>query len=166
MHRALLLPCPGCFRHVRVGSGACPFCGKGLRRSFGTSRAPLQPHRKTRAGAYSHTAAASLLAAAACGGLASSSNGDAGDAGDATPPDRDGGDATLGRDVAAMDAAVDALDGGGVELLDATPPCDSGPAEIADACGDARCAGGQCILFECRIRCAPAPPYGKAHIEE
>jgi hypothetical protein len=168
--RALLLPCPACLRHVRVNSGQCPFCDKELPRSFGTSAAFFQPRRTTRAGVYSHTAAASLLAAAACGGLIGGSNVDAGDA---TAPDGGTGDASSGHE----DAAIRLVDGGADVLdeedaaLDAAP-CDSGPRQTLDAaaCGalDAYCPffEGECQLFECHVMCPPAPPYGKAFIED
>jgi hypothetical protein len=113
--RALLLPSPTCLRHVRVDSGPCPFCDRGLPRSFGTSQAPFAPPRKTRAGMFSHTAAASLLAATACGGLVAGSNDDAGDATvpDATVPDAENGDTSPRPDVLSPpDLSMDAHDDG------------------------------------------------------
>jgi hypothetical protein len=150
-----------------VSSAECPFCGRELPRSFGTSAAFLTPHRTTRAGMYSHTAAASLLAAAACGGLAAGSNADAGDAtvrdGESDAPD-------AGRDafVPPQDGNMERLDLGEAGFDDADAgPCDSGPRERLDACGDVDCRGlGGCSLFECRIECNATPPYGKASIED
>jgi hypothetical protein len=115
---------------------------------------------------YSHTAVASLLAAAACGGLTAGSNADAGDAtvrdGESDAPDG-------GRDVSkpALDGRDDVLDAGeaGPDAADATAPCDSGPSERLDACGDLGCFFG-CYRHDCRNQCLPAPPYGKAFIED
>jgi hypothetical protein len=170
MNPRLLLPCSACFRHVRVDSGACPFCGFELPRWFGALAAPLQPRRTTRAGAYSHTAAASLLAAAACGGLVAGTNADGGDA---TVPDGRNGDTSSSQDASVPPGDGDVLDagdartdaGGGLDAADAGP-CDSGPAMRLDACGDVQCMWGSCFVYECQLRCPPAPPYGKAFIED
>jgi hypothetical protein len=102
---------------------------------------------------YSHTAAASLLAAAACGGLVVGSNSDAGDA---TIPDAHSGDS-------GQDATTHPGDGGLNLLGDGTPEepvCDSGPEQFLDACGDV--CQGHCVLLECKIRCpVVVPPYGR-----
>jgi hypothetical protein len=38
-----LVACPSCARHVRVGEGDCPFCGRSLGDSFGARPLPPPP---------------------------------------------------------------------------------------------------------------------------
>jgi hypothetical protein len=186
MRSALLLPCPACLRHIRVDSEDCPFCARHPPVSFRTRPAPHSPRRTTRAGVFSHTAAASLLAATACGNVVSLSDDDAG--ADATTrdsgrPDGRAGDAAM-TDVVSFDGAEDATDAkqdvamhvadGGRDVLsdgegrlDAADdgPCDSG-AEAVDAneCRERNCHYG-CDRWNCEIVCF-TPPYGTAFIED
>jgi hypothetical protein len=155
---SFLLPCPSCARHVRVDSGACPFCGGPLPASFRSLVAPRVTRRASRAGMYAHTARASLLAiaAAGCGGLATGGDGgvqkEAGST-DGTLVDHviipvDGGpDASLDRTLES-----DALEAGSFDssLRDSAAPSDA--TCQPDACP----FNGRC----CGDRCCPAPPYG------
>jgi hypothetical protein len=178
--KGTLLPCPSCFRHVRLGAQACPFCAGGLSDAFGREGSTLV-RRKTRFGAYSQTAAtAAMLAAAGCGDLAqsvtdasarSSSDGgvfdavvvsDAGSQQEDAGFERCGGSGSEG---GLLDSGAGGTVDSGTEASDDTgAACDSGPLRVldADACGDVKCAyySEHCILFECRIECPPPRPYG------
>jgi hypothetical protein len=185
--KGTLLPCPSCFRHVRLDSPACPFCAGPLPDAF-HREGPVLVRRKTRFAGYSHTAAtAALLAATGCGDLAASgadaSLGSSPDGGgvdvvvaeDGSPPPRDATRSDVGVLVDAAppgsdgslqpDAGLtaDANDDTSVTMEIDAGPCDSGPyhAIDAEACLAARCSwGGGCSLFECRVQCPPPPPYG------
>jgi hypothetical protein len=168
--KGTLLPCPSCFRHVRLGSTTCPFCAGVLPDAF-RREGPTLVRRKTRFGAYSHTAAtAAMFAAVGCGDVVQSVM----DASVHSPSDDGTFDAVVVTDVASpqKDTGVTALDGSSVmdaggavdsgadTSSDVGAPCDSGPWHILDACGDVKCGFGSCSMFECRIECPPPPPYG------
>lgn len=61
----MLIPCPGCQRHVRAGDSACPFCGVSVRSSTAASRAvPRASAGLKRAALFALSA---TVAASACG---------------------------------------------------------------------------------------------------
>jgi hypothetical protein len=137
---------------------------------------------------FSHTAAASLLAATACGELLSGASGDASVTGDASTSDAERKDARSAQDAltdvvlpdarredagSGRDGAMQAMDGGPdvfgdsdteLDAADAAP-CDSGPIEIVDA-NECTELCFECVRFECHTQCGPTPPYGKAFIED
>jgi hypothetical protein len=138
---------------------------------------------------FSHTAAASLLAATACGDVVSVSNDDSGGSRDATIPDAGRADARSAQDVAltdvvlpdargkdtgaGQDVAVQAMDGGpdvfddGDTGLGDAGPCDSGPFEIVDANECAEQCVYACLRYECQNRCETVVPlYGGVFIED
>jgi hypothetical protein len=154
-----LLPCPDCARHVRTGEGACPFCRGRLPASFASLRVRRLPPRSGRAGAYAHTASASLLAiaAAACGGLTNGGDGGAGQeeaSADGTAMDQLVSTHYGG---APPDATVDAGSSDALGLLDVI--ADSVDAKLRDGGSDA-CPGDQVWCAAADACCYQAPPYG------
>jgi hypothetical protein len=173
--RATLLPCRVCFRHVRLGVDACPFCGTAVPASV-ASRRPALRSRTTRAGGYRHTAAFAALAAAACGGVLSSST--LGDGGEDGPSDAGSRDSGSNREAASQDGAwsdaglIDSMDEADGFMEGACDPTFTGVADarVVDGqvyCGDAACEFGHyCSESECGLECPPAPPYGIASVDD
>lgn len=60
----MLIPCPGCQRHVRMGDAACPFCGVSVRSST-ASRTVSRPSAGLKRAAL--FALSATVAASACG---------------------------------------------------------------------------------------------------
>jgi hypothetical protein len=170
MTRAVLLPCPACARHIRVDSGACPFCARGLSASFDGPKSPRlpRPTRRTETLVYLAGTSALALAAAACGGIATNTDADSGDG--ATIADSAIVDGTLGdhfvgntyggpppfdaapRDSLTEGAHSDAESGDEGGPFEAGQPVDAKPF-ACDAC-----AFGCCPSLP--DMCCPAPPYG------
>jgi len=153
--RPLLVPCPSCSRHVRVGEDACPFCRAALPASLRPTAAP-EPPRARLARAALFAFAASAATATACGGeTASGPSGSDTDAGEIVPGADAAGDA-LG--VQAIYGAPAETDGsptgeptdGGTGPTDALAAYD-GPMAIA-------AYGIQPIDHDAEIHVEP--PYG------
>lgn len=122
---SVLAPCPGCDRHVRLPSDACPFCGTSLAGRPAPAR-PVLPARLGRA------AMMTFGAAAVAGSLAVSGCGSRGDGGGPGPVDSGmADDATMGGGDAAYGAPPDT----GLPAPAYGAPQDAGPMSDQDAGG-------------------------------
>ncbi|MEO8875487.1 MAG: hypothetical protein ABI461_07870 [Polyangiaceae bacterium] len=62
---SVLVPCPGCARHVRASESACPFCSAELPTDLASRAVPAAGRRLSRAAAF--TFATTLAVAGAAG---------------------------------------------------------------------------------------------------
>ena len=129
---SVLVPCPGCSRHVRASESACPFCSAALPSDLANRAVPAANRRLSRAAAFTF---ATTLAVAGAGATEACSSGaaiygapavDSGIADDGGITDDGGAHALYG--LAADSGLTDdsGPDDGGAAALYGLPVGDSG----------------------------------------
>jgi hypothetical protein len=163
MNRPLLFPCSNCLRHVRIDSGACPFCGHTALTRPSLQGAPRRerPARRTETLMYLAGTSALALAAAACGGEVLGSEGDRGDA--AASAESGSNDATImDQSVVVTYGLPPPFDAGEEHKVDAQVVDVAEPGDALDEAGcPVKCTLGCFVLPDGGVRCKmPAPAYG------
>ncbi|MEO8875485.1 MAG: hypothetical protein ABI461_07860 [Polyangiaceae bacterium] len=132
---SVLVPCPGCARHVRASESACPFCSADLPNDLASRAVPAATRRMSRGAVFTFAATVVVGSVVACGGdivvdqgggqtmygLANIEDSGAYDSGQPMPP----------YGIAYVDSGED--DGGGIlPMYGAAYPDDAGDGGDAD----------------------------------
>lgn len=150
---SVLVPCPGCARHVRASESACPFCAAALPTDLASHAVPPANRRLTRGAAFTFAATVVVGSAVACGGTVDQGGGSTMYG---LPNIEDAGWQDGGQPIPAYGAAyVDSGsndDGGILPMYGAAFPPDAG-----DAGGGGALDGGTAALYGM----PPPPPEPK-----